>query len=209
MSALSLRGVEPFFTRTYQELAQIMRPLRDGETVRPGEGFLSFTRHCPVSNGPAGPNGAVKSVGSIPPADRIEEVLGAYTDHMEGEFDDGYSRRRLDLLLEHSWGTNAADGIDFSLLGSLEMARGHTRRSVSWDSRVSLAYFQPPDTSFEVQGRAGVHEARLYHRFVNAQHDVYHRPAPHRWQERPACTIYVEGVGTTRRHPWGFGQRIL
>jgi len=208
---MNFRDAEPFFTWAYRERAVMVRRLRAGEEVPRHEMLLSFTRHCPVlvSDGPAGPNGAVKGVGFIPSADRIEGVLEAYMDHIEGGFDDGYSGRGLDLLVEHMWGEGAEEGIDSSLLGTLEMARRHTWANVSCNPRVALVYFQPPGTSFEIRGRVEIHETGTYHRFINAQHDVYHRPNPDGWKLRPAYLVHAEEVWDNSASPRGFGRRIL
>jgi hypothetical protein len=44
---------------------------------------------------------------------------------------------------------------------------------------------------------------------VNAQHDVYHRPYPDLWADRPAYVITIEEIWDNSNTREGFGTRIL
>jgi len=100
--------------------------------------------------------------------------------------------------------------LDLRLFGSLELALGHTWANLQADPSVTLLFYEPPAVSFEVRGRAEIHgEGSLYHRLINAQHDVYHQPHPERWAKRPAYLIAIDEVFDNSASSEGFGTRLL
>jgi hypothetical protein len=202
---------ERFHKWAYEGRAEMIRLMAGGAEVPPERVFLGFTRHFPtlVSNGPAGLNGAIKGCGFVPKPERIQETLDAYLAHINAGYRDGYSRAGLELLVKHIWGEGCADRIDFSVLGSLELAGKHSWTNLRADPRVALCYFQPPEVSFEVRGTVEIHESGIYHTFLNAQHDTYHRPAPERWPSRPAYIIRIAEIYDNSASKDGFGVRIL
>ncbi|MDP2873300.1 MAG: pyridoxamine 5'-phosphate oxidase family protein [Bacillota bacterium] len=200
-----------FFEWAYEGRAEMVRRMASGEKVPPEQLFLGFTRHCPVfvSNGPAGLNGAVKGVGFIPRDECLQETIEAYLAHIDLGWRDGYSQAGLELLAKHVWGPECAARLDFSLLGSLELAKRHTWDNLRENPAVTLCYFQPPGVSFEVRGTVEIHGEGPYHTLLNAQHDVYHRPSPERWPSRPAYLVRIKEIYDNSASREGFGARLL
>lgn len=208
---MAMRLPEPFYKWAYTGRAEMVRRMAGGERVPPEQVFLNFTRHCPtfVSSGPAGLNGAVKGTGFVPKAEYLQETTDAYLAHINQGYREGYSEAGLQLLVKHIWGEDCADRLDFSILGSLELARKHSWDNYLANPEVVLCYFQPPVASFEVRGILEIHRSGPYHTFVNAQHDTYHRPAPERWPDRPAYIIHVKEIYDNSASREGFGTRLL
>jgi hypothetical protein len=202
---------ETFYRWAYQDRAELVRRMAAGEQVARDALFLNFTRHSPtfVSNGPAGLNGSVKGSGFVPKKEYLEETLDAYVEHIRAGQRDGYRQRGLDLLVKHVWGEACADRVDFSLVGSLELAKKHSWQNYLANKEVVLVYYQPPMVSFEVRGRVEIHEEGVYHQFMNAQHDVYHGPNMDRWPSRPAYIVRIDEVYDNSANKTGFGARLL
>lgn len=202
---------ERFLDWLYRERAQLIRRQAAGESLSRGELLLGFTRHSPavVTCGPAGLNASIKGIGFIPRPEYLEEVLAAYLAHIARGWHPGYQREGLRLLFDLLYSPEAAQRLDFMRLGTLELARGHTYANLQADPRVTLLFFEPPTLSFEVRGRAEIHqEGSLYHRFLNAQHDVFHPPHPERWAERPAYVFTIEEIYDNSATDEGFGRQI-
>jgi hypothetical protein len=203
---------EAFLNWAYAGRAALIRRQAEGERVAPHEIFLGFTRHNPavVSYGPAGLNASIKGVGYIPKPEYIQETLTAYLEHIKRGWRDGYSEQGLQLLMRLLYGPGCADRIDFTRFGSLELARDHTWENLRANPVVTLLFYQPPAVSFEVRGRAEIHEAgSIYHRLINAQHDIYHQPHPEGWAKRPAYLFAIEEIYDNSATPEGFGKRLL
>jgi hypothetical protein len=203
---------DAFLKWAYQGRAALIRRQAEGERVPPHEIFLGFTRHNPavVSYGPAGLNGSIKGVGYIPKLEFVQETLDAYLEHIGRGWRDGYSDEGLQLLMRLLYGKGCQERIDFSRLGSLELAKDHTWDNLRANPVVTLLFYQPPAVSFEVRGRAEIHEeGSIYHRLINAQHDVYHQPHPKGWPKRPAYLFLIEEIFDNSASPEGFGRRIF
>ncbi len=202
---------EKFFKWVYEERAEMVRNMASGEPVRPESLFLGFTRHNPtfISNGPAGLNGSVKGVGFVPKKEYLEETLEAYLKHIDAGWREGYSEEGLKLLVKHVWSPEARERLDFSAMGSLEMAFKHSWANYQANDEVTLVFFQPPRISFEVRGKIEIIEEGSYKTFINAQHDVYHKPDKSRWAARPAYIVHIEEVFDNSADRAGFGTRIL
>lgn len=203
---------DAFLRWAYQERAALVRRQAEGERVPPHEIFLGFTRHNPavVSYGPAGLNASIKGVGYIPKPEYVQETLDAYLEHIGRGWRDGYSDEGLQLLMRFLYGEGCQERIDFFRLGSLELAKDHTWDNLRANPVVTMLFYQPPAVSFEVRGRAEIHEeGSIYHRLINAQHDIYHQPHPEGWPKRPAYLLFIEEIYDNSVSPEGFGRRIL
>jgi hypothetical protein len=202
---------DSFLEWLYRERARLIRRQAAGESLPRGELLLGFTRHSPavVTCGPAGLNASIKGIGFIPKAEYLEETLAAYLAHIERGWRPGYREEGLRLLVERLYSPPAEGRLDFSRLGTLELARCHTYVNLQADPRVTLLFFEPPSVSYELRGRAEIHqEGSPYHRFLNAQHDVFHFPHPERWSERPAYLFFIEEIYDNSASEGGFGRRI-
>lgn len=207
------RAIPAEFVRwAYEGRAELIRRQAQGEEVPAHEIFLGFARHNPavVSNGPAGLNASIKGVGFVPKPEYLQESLEAYLAHIRRGWREGYSREGLQVLMRVLYGPGCRERIDFGRLGSLEMARAHSWANFQADPRVTLLFYQPPAISFEVRGHVEIHEeGSPYHTLLNAQHDVYHRPHPEGWAERPAYIFIFEEIYDNSATPQGFGKRLL
>ncbi len=202
---------EAFIKWAYHDRAALIQRQARGEKVPSHEIFIGFSRHTPavVSCGPAGLNASIKGVGFIPKADWLEAILDAYLEHITRGWRDGYEQEGLQLLREQLYGEGCQERIDFTRLGTLELARDHSWTNLRANPAVTLLFYQPPAISYELRGKAEIHlEGSIYHRFLNAQHDVYHRPHPERWPERPAYLFTIEEMYDNSATPQGFGRRI-
>ncbi|MGC8873684.1 MAG: pyridoxamine 5'-phosphate oxidase family protein [Chloroflexia bacterium] len=202
---------EPFLEWLYRGRARLIQRQAAGEPIPRNEMLLGFTRHSPavVTCGPAGLNASIKGIGFVPKAEYLEEMIAAYLAHIERGWHPGYAQEGLQLLSDLLYSPGAEERLDFSRLGTLELARGHTYANLRADPRVTLLFFEPPALSFEVRGRAEIHgEGSPYHRLLNAQHDVFHRPHPERWPERPAYVFTIEEIYDNSATEEGFGRQI-
>lgn len=202
---------EKFHKWVYEDRREMVRGMGQGNVPPPEKMFLGFTRHNPVfiSFGPAGLNGSVKGVGFVPKEEFLEEVTQTYLNHIEKGWRDGYSDEGLRVLTETIWSPENEHKIDFSLMGSLELAFKHSWENYQEIGEVTLLFFEPPAMSFEVRGEIEIHRDGPYQRFINAQHDVYHRPNMDRWPERPAYLIHIEEIYDNGLGEDAFGTRIL
>ena len=203
---------ENFIHWAYHDRAQMIRRQAEGEEIPPQEIFLGFSRHTPavITSGPAGLNASIKGVGYIPREEYVQETVDAYLQHIETGWREGYSEAGLQLLMRLLYGDGCQERIDFTRFGTLELARKHTWENLQLDPKVTLLFYQPPVVSFEVRGKAEIHtEGSIYHKLLNAQHDVYHRPNPDGWKNRPAYIFTIEEIFDNSVTPKGFGQRIF
>jgi len=202
---------EKFYKWIYEDRAAMVRRMAAGEEVRPETLFLGFTRHNPafITSGPAGLNGSIKGVGFVPKKEYLEETLEAYLRHIDGGWREGYSQEGLNVLVKHLWAPECKDRIDFSVLGSLEMAFKHSWANLQTGKDVTLLFYQPPMVSFEVRGEVEVHRDGPYQQYLNAQHDVYHKPNKERWASRPAYIIRIKEIYDNSASKDGFGVKLL
>jgi hypothetical protein len=201
---------EKYIRWCYRGRKELVHRIAAGEDVPKEVLFLGFTRHSPtlVTAGSAGPNGSVKGVGFVPDDRYIGEFLAAYLEHIDSGWSEGYPARGLEILGETIYGPMGEDKVDFSRLATLELAKGHTWQNLKENRNVSLVFFEPPMVSFEVRAVAEIHEDGLHHEFVNAQHDVYHKPDRARWHQRPAYVFHIEEIYDNSATKDGFGRRI-
>ena len=202
---------EAFINWAYRGRADLIRRQAEGQAVAPHEIYLGFTRHNPsvVSHGPAGLNASIKGVGYIPRPEYLDETLDAYLAHIRRGWHDGYGLEGLQLLMRTLYGDGCRERIDFTRLGSLELALDHTWTNLRADPTVTLLFYQPPAISYEVRGRAEIHEqGSRHHLLLNAQHDVDHDPHPERWPKRPAYIFTIDEIYDNSVTKEGFGRRI-
>jgi hypothetical protein len=202
---------EAFIRWAYHGRAKLIARQAAGEEVAHHEIFLGFTRHTPaiVSHGPAGLNASIKGVGFVPKPEHLQETLDAYLEHIQRGWRDGYSDEGLQLLMRMLYGEGCEERIDFARFGSLELALDHSWDNLRADPTVTLLFYQPPAISYEVRGKAEIHEeGSVYHHLLNAQHDVYHQPHPERWPKRPAYIFTIEEIYDNSVGKKGFGTRI-
>ncbi|NMA61427.1 MAG: hypothetical protein GX956_06060 [Firmicutes bacterium] len=181
--------------------------------------FLSFCSHNPtfISHGPAGLNGSIKGIGFIPKDEYLEEVLEAYIEHIDAyDGDDrAHSQRGLKLLVEQMYHPDVHHRIDFTRVASLEMAKKHTWENLQVNPEATLLFYQPPAISYEVRGKMDIYDEvesgkpEIYQRFVNAQHDVYHRPDKSRWLKYPAYVFNIEEIYDNSVSRDGFGTKMI
>jgi hypothetical protein len=202
---------EKFHKWVYEDRAEMVRRMAAGEKVQPETVFLGFTRHNPtfISHGPAGLNGSVKGVGFVPKKEYLEETLQAYLRHIDAGWREGYSEQGLKVLVEQVWSPEAEQRIDFSVMGSLELAFRHSWANYQVNRDVTLVFFQPPMVSFEVRGEIDVLKEGLYQQYLNAQHDAYHKPNKARWASRPAYIVHINEIFDNSASNDGFGTKIL
>ena len=48
----------------------------------------------------------------------------------------------------------------------------------------------------------------MYHRLINAQHDVYHQPHVESWTNRPAYIFIIDEIYDNSATDEGFGNHI-
>ena len=213
-----MKSAEAFFNWAFRARAQTVTKLQMGEDMAREKVFLSFFSHNPafISNGPDGLNGSIKGVGVLPKPEDLEETLEVYLQHIQsydGD-DQAYSTRGLSVLVDQLYSPEAQKRIDFTRLGSLEMAKNHSWNNYLANPEATLIYYQPPMISYELRGTVEIYdeaasgERELYQQFINAQHDVYHRPDTSRWLTYPAYVFSIEEVWDNCASKEGFGTRM-
>ncbi|RKY99918.1 MAG: hypothetical protein DRQ10_05235 [Candidatus Hydrothermota bacterium] len=199
-----------FVQWVYRERAALIRSILKGERIDHNRFYLEFTRHNPaiITYGSAGLNGSIKGVGFIPKPEYLEQVFNEFYEHILKGRRPGYPREGLKLLVKHLYAEDAEQRIDLTKFVSLELAKKHTWTNLHESSKATLLFFQPPSISFEVRCRVEIHEGDLIHKYVNAQHDVYHMPHVERWPDRPAYVFIIEEIFDNSDSEEGFGTKI-
>jgi hypothetical protein len=213
-----MKSAEAFFNWAFRSRAQTVIKLHEGEEMSRERVFLSFCSHNPafLSHGPDGLNGSIKGVGFLPKPEHMEEILDAYLEHIasyDGD-DQAYSQRGLAVLVEQLYRPEAQDRIDFTRLGSLEMAKKHSWNNYRANPEATLIYYQPPMISYELRGTVEIYDEaesgqrEIYQQFINAQHDVYHRPDTTRWLRYPAYVFTIREIWDNGASKEGFGTQM-
>lgn len=200
-----------FWNWLYNERKQfVYKLLSNDENLNKEKIFLNFTRHTPtvISHGPAGLNGSVKGIGFIPKDEYISEVLEKYLPHIEQGYSEGYSDRGLKILSETVFSEDFRDKIDDKKLISLELVKEHSYENISDNNEAVLLFYQPPVISYEVRCRCQIHEDGTIHKFVNAQHDIYHSPNMDSWKNKPAYLFEILEIYDNSATKKGFGTKI-
>jgi hypothetical protein len=214
-----MKSAESFFNWAFRTRAKTVLKLANGEEMSQEKVFLSFCSHDPalVSNGPAGLNASIKGIGFMPKPEYLEETLAAYIEHIKSYTPDdkNYSQRGLELLVKYMYGEEAQERIDFTCIGSLEMAKKHSYENYKVNPEATILFYQPPMISYELRGKMEIHDQmdsgkrEIYQQFLNAQHDVYHRPDMNRWLKYPAYVFRIEEIYDNCVTKDGFGTKMI
>lgn len=213
-----MKSAEIFFNWAFRTRAQTVMNIYNGVEMSKEKVFLSFCSHDPalISYGPAGLNASIKGIGFMPKPEYLEETLEAYIEHIKtyDPEDKEYSKRGLGLLVKYMYGPEAQHRVDFSCIGSLEMAKDHSYRNYKANPEATILFYQPPMISYEVRGKMEIHDEtesgkrEIYQQFINAQHDVYHSPDMNRWLSYPAYVFRIEEVYDNSATKEGFGAKM-
>ena len=203
--------MERFLKWAYDKRANLVRRQVEGENLHPREIFLGFTTHTPaiITHGSAGLNGSIKGIGFLPREEFIDEILSIYMEHIGTAEEPRYADRGLKILYEQMWSPKAKRRIDFSILGTLELAKAHTWTNIQENPNVTLLFYEPPVISFEVRTIAEIHNDGKYHRFLNAQHDMFHHPNQSSWKNKPAYIFKIKEIFDNSASKAGFGTPIF
>lgn len=213
-----MKTAESFFNWAFRTRANTVIKILNKEEMSQEKVFLSFCSHDPalVSYGPAGLNASIKGIGFMPKPEHLEETLEAYIKHIESYHPDDkeYSQRGLELLVKYLYGPEAHDRVDFTKIGSLEMAKKHSYENYKANPEATILFYQPPMISYELRGKMEIHDEmesgkrEIYQQFLNAQHDVYHRPDMNRWLRYPAYVFRIEEIFDNCVTKDGFGTKM-
>jgi len=213
-----MKTAESFFNWAYSNRANTVKKLLSGEELSHEKLFLGFCCHTPVfvSNGTAGLNASVKGIGFMPKEEYLEDTLAAYLEHIKSydPEDKEYSQRGLVILEKCLYSDEAKQRIDFTRLGSLELAKKHSYINYRENPEATLCFYQPPAVSYELRGKMRIIDENdsgkreIYQQFINAQHDVYHTADMDRWLSRPAYVFDIEEVWDNGVGKEGFGTRM-
>ena len=213
-----MKTAESFFNWAFRTRANTVMKILNKEEMSQEKVFLSFCSHDPalVSYGPEGLNASIKGIGFMPKPEYLEETLDAYIKHIKSydPEDKGYSQRGLELLVKYLYGPEAQDRVDFSCIGSLEMAKKHSYANYKANPEATIIFYQPPMISYELRGKMEIHDEmdsgkrEIYQQFLNAQHDVYHRPDRNRWLRYPAYVFRIEEIYDNCVTKDGFGTKM-
>jgi len=191
----------------FRDRKALLERIVRGEQVSYEILLLEFTRATPVviTHGPAGLSGSVKMIGFVPKKEYLAQQLYkaeyyAYTSPVRG------LKEVAKILLEEFY---KEEVIDFHKLGGLEMAYNHTWKNIKATGRATLLFYTPPDISYEVRCRVEIHEEDQdpYKRYLNALHDIFHRPRGRR-SNHPAYVFIVEEIYDQSNTPQGLGKKI-
>lgn len=214
-----MQSSKKFFQWAFDTRAETVRKLYEGQQMSMEKMFLSFCSHEPafVSYGPAGLNASVKGVGFLPKDEYLEQTLEIYLRHIQSYVpgDKTYSQRGLGILLEQMYAPEARERIDFTKLGSLELAKRQSWQNYQVNREAALLFHQPPMISYKLKGKIEIYDEEasgkreLYQQFINAQHDMYHTPGGmERWKTQPAYIFRIEEIYDNSATKDGFGQRL-
>ena len=153
--------------------------------------YLEFSRHTPAvaTYGTAGLNLAVKGIGFV----LKEHFMHGALVRLKQFIKINHSRKEaLDYLLKHVY---EEEKVDFERLSTLELAKKHTFQNIGENRKATLMFFIPPDTSYEVRCNVEIHVDGVYHEYVNAVHDLFHRPETGRdWSQTPAYIFSIQEI---------------
>jgi hypothetical protein len=213
-----MKSAESFFNWAFKTRANTVMKICNKEEMSNEKMFLSFCSHDPalVSNGPAGLNASIKGIGFMPKPEYLEETLAAYIEHIKSYTpeDKEYSQRGLELLMKYMYAPEAQHRVDYTCIGSLEMAKKHSYENYKVNPEATLLFYQPPMISYELRGQMEIHDQNdsgkreIYQQFLNAQHDVYHSPDMNRWLKYPAYVFRIEEIYDNCVTKDGFGTKM-
>ncbi len=178
-----------FIEYAFRERVAALRSMLEGGLGQ--SALIGFTRHNPaiITCGLAGPNGSIKGIGFIHKPGYLQGTLDKLREELKRPYD---VRRAARFLLEEIY---LEDLVDFSRLTTLEIAKGHTCENVRVNPKATILFFTPPVTSYEVRRSVEIHQSGPVWEFVNAVHDVFHRPRARRdWGRTPAYLFGIEEI---------------
>ena len=179
-----------FIRYAFEERVEGIRKLAEG-TFGP-EALIGFTRHnaAVITCGSAGVNGSIKGIGFIHREEHLKDTLRKLREELKKPYD---PKRALNFLLNEIY---IRDKVDFTKLVSLELAKKHTWENLTRGNKeATILFFTPPSTSYEVRCDVEVHESGPVWEFVNAVHDVFHRPKkPRDWSRTPAYLFKIREI---------------
>ena len=181
---------ESFKKWAFRERRQLIERMLKGESSR--EDFLvGFLRHTPaiVSCGPAGLNASIKGIGFVVKERYLEETTERLISYIKGK--KWNMREAAELLLNEVY---VEEKIDFTLLSTVELARRHTYMNIKRNRFATILFFMPPSTSYEVRCEVKLYEDGIYHRYVNAVHDVFHFPGHRDWSKTPVYIFKIREI---------------
>lgn len=214
-----MQSSKKFFEWAFDTRAMTVIKLYEGEQMSMEKMFLSFCSHEPafVSYGPAGLNASVKGVGFLPKDEYLEETLEVYLKHIKtyDPEDKTYSQRGLGILIKQMYGEDARSRVDFTKLGSLELAKRQSWENYQVNKEAALIFHQPPMISYKLKGKIEIYDEEtsgkreLYQQFINAQHDMYHTPGGmDLWAKQPAYIFRIEEIYDNSATRNGFGAKL-
>ena len=214
-----MAAAKKFFDWAFDSRAKTVVKIYNGEQMSMEKMFISFCSHEPafVSYGPAGLNASVKGVGFLPKDEYLEETLEIYLKHIAtfDPEDKTYSQRGLGILIEQMYGDEARKRVDFTKLGSLELAKKQSWINYQQNKEAALIFHQPPMISYKLKGRIEIYDEKqsgkreIYQQFINAQHDMYHTPGGFElWIKQPAYIFRIEEIYDNSATRNGFGERL-
>ena len=215
-----MASAKKFFDWAFDSRAKTVMKIYKGEQMSMEKMFISFCSHEPafVSYGPAGLNASVKGVGFLPKDEYLEETLEIYLKHIAtfDPEDKTYSQRGLGILIEQMYGDETRKRIDFTKLGSLELAKKQSWINYQQNKEAALIFHQPPMISYKLKGKIEIYDQKqsgrreIYQQFINAQHDMYHTPSGGRelWLEQPAYIFRIEEIYDNSATKDGFGAKL-
>ena len=161
-----MRSSKAFFDWAFDTRAENVMKLYKGEEMSMEKMFLAFCSHEPafVSYGPAGLNASVKGVGFLPKDEYLEDILEIYLKHIE-TFEPGdktYGQRGLKILIEQLYGEDVRDRVDFTKLGSLELAKKQSWTNYQVNKEAVLIFHQPPMISYKLKGTVDIYDENIY-----------------------------------------------
>lgn len=214
-----MQSAKKFFEWAFDTKAQTVIKLYRGEQMSMEKMFLSFCSHEPafVSCGPAGLNASVKGVGFLPKDEYLEGTLEVYLRHIRtyDPEDRTYSQRGLGILIEQMYGEDARHRVDFTKLGSLELAKKQSWENYRVNPEAALIFHQPPMISYKLKGKIEIYDEEtsgrreIYQQFINAQHDMYHTPGgTELWKKQPAYIFRIGEIYDNSATKDGFGAKL-
>lgn len=213
-----MESSQKFFDWAFKTRAKHVINMYNGVMESKEKLFLNFCSHEPafVSYGPAGLNASVKGVGFLPKDEYLEETLEAYMNHIRtyDPEDKTYGKRGMEVLIKYMYDESSYHRVDFTKMGSLEMAKRHSWINYQVNKEAALIFHQPPGISYKLKGKIEIYDEvssgkqELYQQFINAQHDVYHTPDMSRWLEYPAYLFRIEEIYDNSVSKNGFGKQL-
>ncbi|OYT44766.1 MAG: hypothetical protein B6U85_09515 [Desulfurococcales archaeon ex4484_42] len=195
-----------FINYVFHGRVKALRRLLEGGIGDDSWFLIEITRATPVviTYGPAGLSGSVKMVGFIPRNEYLKEftekaVRYAYVERPKGMCE------VIKLLLNEFY---VLDKLDLNLLGGLEMGFKHSWVNIRATKKATLLYYTPPNTSFEVRCDVKIIEEGMIKDYLNAMHDLFHKPSEGKRSNYPAYIFKIKEMYNNSNSPMGFGRKI-